>query len=96
MASPRAKGEGVLKEIREGELLKEYIGQYERDKQWLDEHRAMLLEKYRESWVAVYGGEVIAHDRNLNNLVDMLRKKRVRASNAVIEYITDRKVTMLL
>jgi len=96
MTQTQPGGKLTLRNLGGAQALRQFAEQYERDKAWLEANRDHLLKEYEESWVAVRGGEVIAAHRNIDDLVRKLRDEGQEPLNMVIEYVTRRKMTLLL
>ncbi|GEM_PF-5558519 len=69
---------------------------YDDDKAWLRDHKEEVLRDHKDEWVAVHREKIVGHSRDLHDLVRDLRRRRVDMTTVVIEYVTDREVTMLL
>ena len=85
----------MLKEIAEYLPGQRAERQYRADREWLEEHRAELLEEHPESWVAIRRYKVIESAPRLEDLIKKLRGRRTKTSNVVFDHLTRRKVTML-
>ena len=77
---------------KEAGEFKRYIS----DQQFLQSLREELLNKYPEQWVAVYSREVVAAAKSLPTLVKLLEEKRITPSKAAIDFLTSRKMAMIL
>lgn len=77
---------------KEAGELKRYI----KDRQFLESLREELLNKYPEQWVAVYTRELVASAKSLPMLVKLLEEKRITPSKAAIDFMTSRKMAMIL
>ncbi len=69
--------------------------QFRRDLAFIEENRTKLLKNYDESWVAVYKNEIIAHDRDYNNVLAYLEKNNMPSGQIPIRYISKHKVFAL-
>ena len=96
MTAPQFIREKLLKEIGDRSNLEKSGMQFEEDRKWIDDHRDDLLKNYAETWIAVYNGQILASHRILDALVKELEKTELEGDKAVIDYITDRELNMLL
>ncbi len=48
------------------------ISAFDLDQQWIAEHYEELAGEYAEEWIAVKGGQVIAHNSDLNRLLSQV------------------------
>lgn len=78
--------------------MSEYIAlfeKYETNARWFGEHYEDLVKLYDREFVAVFGGKVADHDRNLRRLI-----RRIESSfppeEVYVEYITSRKLQFVL
>jgi len=73
------------------------LSTYEENTKWLNQHYDELKQKYDDEWVAVVNKSVIDHDRDLNRLVDRLRKGYSETySQIAVEYVTKREIDLIL
>jgi hypothetical protein len=64
--------------------------------EFIGKHRQQLLDKYAEEWVAILNGEVVAHHKDLKQLMRALGAKKVSPEEAVVDFITrDEQVLVL-
>jgi len=70
------------------------IAQLERVKQdvaFLEEQRTILLQKYPEEWVAIFGGRVVSHDPQLPELLRALQRLSIDPRRTVVRFMSRRK-----
>jgi len=72
--------------------VRDKLHSFESEHIWLEEHRAFLLEKYSDQWVAVRSGQVIASCPDFSELLSKLSDP----AHTCIEYITRESVEMIL
>ena len=73
------------------------LSSYEENTKWLSHRYDELKQKYDDEWVAVLNRSVIGHDRDLNRLVERLRKGYSEAySEIAIEYVTKKEIDLIL
>ena len=94
MTTPQV--DDLLEELKKYAPSKELGEQYARDKEWLSVHRDELLKEYPENWVAVHREEVVAAHPNLKDMVDVLREKDLAGRGIAADFITSRRVNMIL
>jgi len=73
------------------------LSDFEEDVQWLDMSYEQLKEQFNEEWIAVFDRQVVDHDMILERLIGRLKIKFPRDfRNMVLEFITKKKVEMIL
>jgi len=81
----------------EEEKLTAKLKRFESDTKWLIEHYDDLKIEYPEEWVASFNNKVVGHDKDLSNLMEKLRAKyREDAGHIAVEFVTPRKVELIL
>jgi len=71
-------------------LVDELLRRFEEDTRWLEAHYEELRSKFKEEWIAIYGKEIIDHDKDLESLVERLKAKYPEDfRNFVIEFLTE-------
>ena len=56
----------------------------------------LLVEKYPDKWIAVYGGEVKAHADSFEAVLEMVREMDLPRDLTMIELIETDPITMIL
>lgn len=75
----------------------EGLKQFEEDMNWITEHYENLKQRYPEQYVVVYRHTVVAHDKEIGELMVRLRKKYGEgATSLAIEFITAKKDELIL
>lgn len=69
--------------------------QYSSSIHFIDTDRARLLKEYDEKWIAVYNSEVVAHGKQYNNVVKVIRRKGLPIREVALKHLSSRKVTTL-
>ena len=64
---------------------------------WLSDHYSSLAKKYKDEWIAVFNGSVVAHDRDLRRLSKQLRNRYKKTYGEVaFELVTDKSAELIL
>jgi ribosomal protein L20 len=64
---------------------------------WISKHYEELKKKFRDEWIAVLNGAVVDHDRQLNKLVQKLRRRYPKNYNEIaVEYMTIKEIELIL
>ena len=73
------------------------LSDFEEDVQWLEMSYEQLKDQFNEEWIAVFDRQVVDHDVNLETLMGRLETKFPKDfRNMVLEFITKKKVEMIL
>jgi hypothetical protein len=79
---------------RSQEMVKTLVAHRE-NADWTASHRADLIEKFADSYVAVRNKEVVMHDKNILRLIRRLKAKFGEISDITIEHVTDKPIKLL-
>ncbi len=71
------------------------IKQFENDVVWLREHKDSLRKDCKNQFVAVKEERVLASNPKLDALLKELEQKSIDAAAVVIEFISEKKITMI-
>ncbi len=85
-----------LKIIAEQSKLTESAAAFEQSRLYIDSNRDKLLKQYPNRWIAVHKEKVLATDKDLQNLVGIIRKSGVRLEHVAVELLTSEKTPILL
>ena len=85
-----------LKTITEQSNLAELATVFEQSQSYIDSNREKLLKQYPNHWIAVNKEKVLATDKDLQNLVIVIRKSGVRLEHVAVELLTNEKTPILL
>jgi hypothetical protein len=66
------------------------------DADYFDAHRAELLQRYPEHWVAVYNQEVVGAAKDVKRLVRQLERKGIRPGHTYREHLTEKEELLIL
>ncbi len=73
---------------RELEELREYKMIFH----WCKDHYDDIYNKYNNEWIAVKLPPKIYHNKDLDILLDILKKNNIDTSNTFIEFIKDKDI----
>lgn len=68
--------------------------QHKKDNKYFDTYHQELLKAYPEEWCAVYNEAVVEHNKDFMNLLERMDKET--RGNAVIQYVTARRIPLIL
>jgi len=85
-----------LKSIADQSKLHESAAVFERSRSFIDSNWEELLKQCSDCWVAVYKEQVLAADKDLQNLVSIIRKSGIRLEHIAVELLTSEKNPILL
>ena len=81
----------------ENHLLLQKLKTFEQDTTWLDRHYDELKMRYFDEWVAVFKKEVVAHEKDLENLMLKLQDKYGKdAGHIAVRFVSPKKVELIL
>jgi len=73
------------------------LSRYEENAKWISKYYEGLKKKFRDKWIAVMNGAVVDHDRELNKLVERLRRRYPKNYNEIaVEYVTAKEIELIL
>jgi len=73
------------------------LSKYEENAKWISKHHEELKKKFRDEWIAVLNSVVVDHDRELNMLVERLRRRYRKNYNEIaVEYVTTKEIELIL
>ncbi len=65
----------------------EALVNFEKDNKWLQEHYTEIQDRYEGKFVAVENGNIIASDRNLEDLLRKLRENGKDPAMLLVEFV---------
>jgi len=80
-----------LKSIANQSNLRESAAVFERSRSFIDSNREELLKRCPDCWVAVYKEQVLATDKELQNLINTIRKSGKRLEHIAVELLTSER-----
>ena len=72
------------------------IKDYENDIIWFKSHKSDIRTVYKNIFVAIKNKQIIDSDSVLNRLLEKLRNKGIDPSFALIEFISEKDVKLIL
>lgn len=81
---------GPLDELRSG------LADFRRSARILSSDRPRLIDDYRQQWVAILGGEVVAHDDSLDGVLKAIDERHVPRSRVLVRFVDENVRTMIL
>jgi len=73
------------------------LSRYEENAKWISRHYEELKKKIRDEWVAAFDCAIVDHDRELNKLVERLRRRYPKNYNEIaVEYVTTKEIELIL
>lgn len=67
--------------------LREAAEMFSQSRSFIDSNQAKLFGQYRDCWIAVYKDRVIASDKDLRKLVNLVRKSGVPLEHVAVELL---------
>lgn len=74
----------------------EGIAEFRKDKKWFEQNRGKLLKRFPEQHVAVLHQKVVGNGPDLEDLLTGLKRREVPVNQAYVEYLTARKLPVLI
>ncbi|GAI76639.1 unnamed protein product [marine sediment metagenome] len=90
------EAQNMVSKVGGEETVELRIRHFEEDFQYLQSLWHELMDKYLNQWVAVYDKSLVAHGKNIHELRKKLSSKGVPQNEAVIDYISSERKSMLL
>ena len=88
--------QNMVSKVGGEEIIELRIRRFEEDFQYLQSLWHELMNKYLNQWVAVYDKSLVAHGKNIHELRKKMSLKRIPQNEAVIDYISSERKSMLL
>lgn len=73
------------------EELRRRMFQSARNLAFIEKKREELLKLYDEKWIAVYNSEIVACDKNFENLVNKMNKAGLSFDEVTVEFMSTQK-----
>ena len=93
---PELTVEEFVRRLGPPNALREELADFTESARAFSSDRPRLLDEYRERWVAVLRGEVVAHADSFAALMDTLDERRLPRSRALVRFIDENVRTMIL
>ena len=81
---------GPLDEIRRD------LADFKQSARTFSSDRSRLIDEYREQWVAVLEGNVVAHADSFSAVMDAVDEQRMPRSKVLVRFIDENMRTMIL
>lgn len=65
---------------------------FEKDGDWFDANHDDIQEKYADQFVAVNKCKVVAHDKDMDKLIEQLEKKRLNPAFTLVRFVPEKGV----
>jgi hypothetical protein len=75
---------------------KDQFKRFDKNVEWFQSHYEELKKRYKNEYVAVDNEKVLGHDSDLERLIEKMRRKYGDLGAFVIEYLTDKKLQLIL
>ena len=75
---------------------KDQFKRFDKNVEWFQSHYEELKKRYKNEYVAVDKEKVLGHDSDLELLIEKMRRKYGDLGAFVIEYLTDKKLQLIL
>jgi uncharacterized protein DUF5678 len=85
-----------VSQVTADQVTVQELKRFDDDVHWFDAHRAELLQRYADRWIAVYQQQVVGTAKHLKRLLAELRRKDLATGEVFIEYLTQRDVVLIL
>lgn len=72
------------------------LARFRSDAEYVESHRDELLERYPDRWVAVYDGQVVADDPELDLLLQTVRDRGLPPSHVYRTHLSTREELLIL
>ena len=75
---------------------KEQFKRFDKNVEWFQSHYEELKKRYKNEYVAIDNKKVLGHHPNIERLIEKMRRKYGDLGAFVIEYLTDKKLQLIL
>ena len=86
----------MVSQVGGEEAIELRIRRFEEDFQYLQSLWYEFMSKYLNQWVAVYEKSLVAHGKSISELRKKLSLKGIPQNEAVIDYISSERKSLLL
>lgn len=76
--------------------VQQELERHRRDAEYFQQHRAELLARYPERWVAIYDQQVVGAAKDHRRLVRQLERKSIPPGRVFRHYVTDKEELLIL
>jgi hypothetical protein len=75
---------------------KEQFKRFDKNVEWFQSHYDVLKKQYKNEYVAIDNKKVLGHDPDIERLIEKMRREYTDLGAFVIEYLTDKKLQLIL
>ncbi len=75
---------------------KEQFKRFDKNVEWFQSHYEELKKQHNNEYVAIDNQRLIDHDPDLERLIERVRREHGDLGPVVIEYLTDKKLQLIL
>ncbi len=75
---------------------KEQFKRFEKNVEWFQSHYEDLKKQYKDEYVAIDNQRVLGHNSDIEQLTEEMRREHRDLGAFVIEYLTDKKLQLIL
>jgi len=72
------------------------LQRFRRDAEYYERHRADLVRRFPDQWVAIFNQDVIAADSDYERVLDQIEEKGVAVGKVFIEQATEKDDLLIL
>jgi septal ring factor EnvC (AmiA/AmiB activator) len=59
--------------------------------EYFDRHRETLLQRHPDQWVAIAGGKLAGHNRELTRLIESLQRRGIDPRTSLVQFMSSKK-----
>jgi len=75
---------------------KEQFKRFEKNLEWFQSNYEDLKRQYKQEYIAIDDQQVLGHDSDIERLVEKMRREHGDLGAFVIEFLTDKKLQLIL
>ena len=76
--------------------IREGLAEFRRNARAFSSDRPRLIERYRRQWVAVLGGDVVAHGDSFSAVIEAIDRTGLPRADVMVRFIDEDTRTMIL
>lgn len=69
--------------------------QIHKDAEYLNKSYDSLKQKYTNQYIAIKNGAVIAHHKNMRDILKLIKNKKFNPANVLIEYVNPKDMLLI-
>ncbi|MCY3656533.1 MAG: hypothetical protein F4Z08_07875 [Chloroflexi bacterium] len=86
----------VIRRLGPLDELREDLASFRRSARTFSSDRPRLIDEYRQQWVAVLDGEVVAHADSFPAVIDAVDQRQLPRSRVLVRFVDENVRTMIL